>query len=200
MAVVLGFGLRAGIARADGDPASDVLATQSLFLPQDAAPAAAGQAQLSELLHEAAASGLPIRVAVIASSSDLGSVTALWRQPQNYARFLAAELDLVYRGPLLVVMPEGYGLAGDPSARSALAGLPAPAHDLVAATLAAVVRVARAGGHRLVVPGGAPAARGAASDVTPWLVFAAGWVVVLLAWGASLRARPPSFRARTGAT
>ena len=46
---------------------------------------------------------------MIASPTDLGSVTELWRQPQNYARFLAQELSLLYRGPLLVVMPNGYG-------------------------------------------------------------------------------------------
>ena len=37
------------------------------------------------------------RVAIIASPPDLGSVTELWHQPQNYARFLAQELTLIYR-------------------------------------------------------------------------------------------------------
>src|SRR5689334_5651000 len=50
-----------------------------------------------------------IRVAVIASRSDLGSVTELWRQPQTYARFLDQELSLVDHGPLLVAMPGGFG-------------------------------------------------------------------------------------------
>jgi hypothetical protein len=96
-------------AYADGDPASDVLATQPLFLPQDAGLPAAQQAQLSALLTKAQRRGYRIRVAVIASSSDLGSVTALWRQPQNYAKFLGQELSAVYNGPLLVVMPNGFG-------------------------------------------------------------------------------------------
>ena len=48
---------------------------------------------------------------MIASQSDLGSVTALWRQPELYARFLDQELSLAYRGPVLIVMPNGVGLA-----------------------------------------------------------------------------------------
>jgi len=96
-------------ARADGDPASDVLATQPLFLPHDAGIPTAQQVQLGELLQAAARNGYQIRVAVIASRSDLGSVTELWRQPQAYARFLDHELSLVYHGPLLVAMPGGFG-------------------------------------------------------------------------------------------
>ncbi len=97
-------------ASADGDPASDVLVTQTLFLPWDAGVSTDQQAQLAALLKEAQHDGYPLRVALIASSSDLGSVTELWRQPQSYADFLGDELSLVYRGTLLVVMPDGFGL------------------------------------------------------------------------------------------
>ena len=82
-------------ARADGDPASDVLAQQNLFLPQDAGVPARQQTQIATLLQEAAHAGYPIRVALIASPTDLGSVTALWQQPQSYAKFLGQELALV---------------------------------------------------------------------------------------------------------
>ena len=75
-----------------------VLATQSLFLPQDAGVPAGRQAQLISLLATAQRSGVPLRVAVIASATDLGSVTELWSQPRLYARFLGQELSLVYRG------------------------------------------------------------------------------------------------------
>ena len=107
--LALACGSFATAARADGDPASDVLATQSLFLPQDAGIPLPQQSQLTGLLQASASSGYPIRVAIIATKADLGSVTELWRQPQTYARFLGQELSLVYRGPLLVVMPGGYG-------------------------------------------------------------------------------------------
>jgi hypothetical protein len=47
---------------ADGGPASDVLASQPLFLPQDEGIAAARHAQLGALLAAARRSGYPIRV------------------------------------------------------------------------------------------------------------------------------------------
>ena len=94
-----------------------VLAGQSLFFyPQDAASWLRQDAQLNALLTAAHRDGYLVRVAVIGSRSDLGSVTALWRQPQSYARFLGQELALVFHGPLLVVMPNGYGFVrGDGS-------------------------------------------------------------------------------------
>ena len=112
--LAVAFAVHAATARADGDPASDVLATQALFLPQDADVPAAQAAQLGSLLRAAAYAGYPIRVALIASASDLGSVTELWRKPQTYARFLGQELGLVYKGPLVVVMPNGVGINGVP--------------------------------------------------------------------------------------
>jgi hypothetical protein len=128
MAIACGW--LAPSALADGDPASDVLASQPLFLPQDAGATASQQAELSALLATAQRRGHPIRVAPIASPADLGAVTALWRQPQNYARFLGQELSLLYRGRLLVVMPNGYGLyqasRASNAEQSALARLAAP--------------------------------------------------------------------------
>ena len=35
---------------------------------------------------------------------------ALWRQPQKYAQFLGQELFYVYKGRLLIAMPNGYGI------------------------------------------------------------------------------------------
>jgi hypothetical protein len=106
-------------ALADGDPASDVLASQSLFLPQDAGVTAPQQAQLGVLLACARRSGYGIRVALNASPADLGSVTALWGKPQSYARFLGQELSLVNHVALLVVMPNGFGLDGPKHALAA---------------------------------------------------------------------------------
>jgi hypothetical protein len=86
-------------------------------------------------------------VALIASPSDLGSVTALWRRPQSYADCLGQELSLVYGGPVLVVMPDGYGLYGEGRAlvngRTALAGLLPPASSGVAWTLSLRARPLR---------------------------------------------------------
>jgi cytochrome c biogenesis protein CcmG/thiol:disulfide interchange protein DsbE len=97
-------------ARADGDPGSDVLVYQPLFVGSDAGVSVPHQVALSNMLRASARRGAPIRVAIIASPFDLGAVTALWRKPQDYARFLGTELSLAYKGELLVVMPNGFGV------------------------------------------------------------------------------------------
>jgi hypothetical protein len=185
-------------ARADGDPASDVLATQPLFLPQDAGIPLAQQNQLSALLTTATNSGYGLRVAIVASSMDLGSVTELWRQPQTYARFLGQELSLVYHGPLLVIMPNGFGLESlnpaVPADPSALAGvrIPAGGSGLGTVALTAIQRLADASGHSIPIPAAAATTTAAGSgDATPLIAFVIGLALIVLAWGISLRARPP---------
>jgi hypothetical protein len=182
-------------ARADGDPASDVLLSQPLFLPQDAGVSATQQTQLAALLAAAGRNGYRLRVAVIARPADLGSVTALWHQPQNYARFLGQELSLNYNGPLLVLMPNGYGLyrPGGPNARerSALTVLPTPGRDLATSALTAIQRLAAASGHTLPAPTTTASPKYGSNDTTAWIVFAIGVALILLAWTASLRAQPP---------
>jgi hypothetical protein len=194
-------GASAPAARADGDPASDVLATQRLFLPQDAAASSGQQAELTALVRQAGRNGYPIRVALIASATDLGSVTALWKQPQNYARFLGQELSLVYRGPLLVVMPNGFGLynAG-PGGVAALGGPRATGQvaGLTDAALTAIQSLASAAGHpvRIPPPSADVGAGGHSTEILPFIVFAFGAALIALAWTASLRAQPLRLRRR----
>ncbi|MGH2881713.1 MAG: hypothetical protein ACRDPA_03250 [Solirubrobacteraceae bacterium] len=199
--MALASGWFAGSARADGDPASDVLATQSLFLPQDAGIPLGQQSQLTGLLEAAARSGFPIRLAIIASRTDLGSVTELWRRPATYARFLGEELSLVYRGPLLVVMPDGYGFyreAGPlPAAQSALAGVrkPAGGTEFGTAALNAVERVAAASGYSIPIPpAAATTTAGGGADTIPVIALAIGAVLIAVAWTVSLRVRRPRVR------
>ena len=47
---------------------------------------------------------------MIYEASDLGSIPSLFGHPTEYARFLGLELSLWYVGPLLVVMPAGFGI------------------------------------------------------------------------------------------
>ena len=183
------------VVLADGDPASDVLGSQPLFLPQDAASAAKEQAELEALLASAANSGYPVRVALIASRSDLGSVTALWEHPQSYADFLAQELAATYKGRLLVVMPAGYGLhlpgAGASPEVAAFRRLRSPARPLSSAALSAVQRVAAASGHQLPAPSASAPRRSESLGPVSWLVLLIGVGLICAAWIASLRARPP---------
>ena len=145
------------VARADGDPASDFLISQDIFVPFDGTIPASQSARLTTLLHEAKTRGYPIKVALITKPIDLGSVTALWRQPQRYAEFLGQELFYLYRGRLLIVMPNGYGIyrRGKPVGRERklLDMLPPPAAgDLVGAGTDAVQRLAAQSGLRLALP------------------------------------------------
>jgi hypothetical protein len=205
-AAVLAVGLAAApAARADGDPASDVLASQPLFVPADGGFSQSEEARLSALLTSAQRSGYPIRLALIATRADLGSVTALWSMPRGYATFLGRELSLVYRGTLLVVMPDGFGVVsvgprptGTPNPATTRLTTPRPGTPMVAAAMTAVQQLAAAAGHRLALPTATtqrPAGSGSALgsvDLGSWLALAAGVALVALAWAASLRARPPA--------
>jgi hypothetical protein len=101
----------AGVARADGDPASDVLIKDRVFWPSSVKLPLQSRKGLLETVNEATAKGFPVRVALINNELDLGSAGLLSRHPPEYAKFLAQELALV-RGKdwLIVVMPNGYGI------------------------------------------------------------------------------------------
>ena len=110
-ATILITALSPGAALADGDPGSDVLVYQSLFVTSTAGVSVAKQVELNGLLARAKQAGVPIRVAIIAHPSDLGAVGELWGKPRAYARFLGYELSLAYQQRLLVVMPRGLGVS-----------------------------------------------------------------------------------------
>jgi hypothetical protein len=107
--VVLLLALSAAAAQADGDPASDWLYTQKVFVPFDVKASKASQEQLTATVQGAWKQQFPIKVAVIGNAYDLGAVPSLWRKPQTYASFLGAELVFLYKQRLLVVMPNGFG-------------------------------------------------------------------------------------------
>jgi hypothetical protein len=153
--VALAALLAAPAAQADGDPASDYLISQKVFFPYDLKLSPAAQQQIVALVDEANRAGYKIRVAMIWSSYDLGSITGLWHRPQTYARFLGAELKYVYRDRLLIVMPNGFGFnrPGHPVTKeyatlSKIDVQPGPA-GFVDATRTAVQRLAAASGVKL---------------------------------------------------
>jgi hypothetical protein len=97
-------------ARADGDPASDYLLVQPVFFPFRPAPKPLEQ-ELSAFVKSANDQGLQVRVAIIQSPHDLGSIPELFGRPDVYARFLSAEISSAWTHRVLVVMPNGYGIA-----------------------------------------------------------------------------------------
>jgi hypothetical protein len=151
-------------ARADGDPASDVLLGQDVFVTYTVPVPRAKARELDALVAAAGRSGLRVKVALIATRGDLGAVPSLFGKPKRYAQFLGREIYNIYPGRLLVVMPDGYGVsrAGAlvPSEQRALDGLPRPGTGgaaLLAAAERAVRRLAALNGNRIAA---APAKTG----------------------------------------
>jgi len=99
----------AGTAGADGDPASDILITTDAYVPFQGVSKRL-VAKLNASVAAVYTSRYRIKVAVIATKIDLGSVPSLFNKPQVYAKFLGQEISTVYVGPLLIVMPAGFGV------------------------------------------------------------------------------------------
>ena len=179
----------AGNARANGDPASDVLPFNNVFLSSDNPASSQAGRDLLFLTSTATKKKFPIRVAVIYQPSDLGLIQSLWRKPQPYANFLGKELIAFgrYHGTLVVAMPNGFGVFGPgktPAARRALAALPQPGNgsldDLGKATAVAVERVAASNGHQLPAP--ASHSSGRPAWVIPLVLLAGAAVLALVAF------------------
>lgn len=96
-------------AQANGDPASDGLITQQVFLPFEAPISKSAADELTKTVAAANKQGYTIRVAVIAFTGDLGTAVSLWGHPQDYSKFLGSELVFAYSNRLLVAMPAGFG-------------------------------------------------------------------------------------------
>jgi hypothetical protein len=109
-AVVAALVLFPALARADGDPASDVLIYARVFWPYQVKYPDADAKALNDTVVEAGKKGYKVRVAQIQNEVDLGSAGVLYKHPQDYSKFLAQELANFNTDWLLVVMPNGYGI------------------------------------------------------------------------------------------
>jgi hypothetical protein len=201
-------------ALGDGDPASDVLVQNRLFNPIDSGVSPDSQARLEAVLGASARAGFPIRVALIASATDLGTATSLWRDPRDYARYLWIELSELYGGQVLVVMPSGFGLYGKRSGPHAVtaaelgvrATAPGPGPQLATAAISAVPLLARAAGHPIPASALAAADRaatpgekggvGTGFSASVAIALIVGVLLIAASWGLSLRARPLQIRRR----
>jgi len=191
---VLAFAcVAAPVALADGDPASDYLLSQKTFIPYDAKIPAEQARALNGIVADAKRKGYTIRVAVISRPFDLGAVPSLWRKPKTYARFLGQELFFVYKGRLLVVMPNGYGVSKGgkllAASQKVVDALPNPGNDggaLAAAATRAVRKLAAQEGVHAVVP---PPTSTSSSSTNDRLIIAAavGGIALLILLGMGLR-------------
>jgi hypothetical protein len=101
--------LTAPVAYADGDPASDYLVAQNTFVGVEL-PGRSAIAALNASVSAVYARGYRVRVAVVATPTDLGSIPSLFGRASEYAKFLGTEIRGYYVGPLLIVMPGGFGI------------------------------------------------------------------------------------------
>jgi len=190
-------------ARADGDPASDVLVTQNVYYPVTPPTSPALARVLDRLTAETKRAGYPLKVALIVSPDDLGAVPQIFGRPDRYAVFLGGEITFNNRQPLLVVMPAGFGsYQAGPEAAGVLAQTPRPSGPngdaLATAAIGAVVRLARASGHPVAapaLPGGAAAGQSRRGG-PPWWVFVAP--LLLVAGGVALLTRRREAHPREG--
>jgi len=169
--------LLAGTARADGDPASDYLISQPVFLPFDTKVDKGTADELRSLLEASKTKGFEIRVALISGKTDLGAVPILYRKPELYARFLGQELFYWYKQKVLVVMPNGYGISQHGKAVATdlpvLARLPKPGTTDGTALANSAMRAVRALARKHDVTLPAVSARSSSSGVRwYWIVGA----------------------------
>jgi hypothetical protein len=142
----------ATVAHADGDPASDTLVYGNVYLPY-VQPSPDVQSALKKQIASVYAAGYRVKAAVIQSKTDLGAIPSLFDKPTDYAAFLGQELTTIYIGPLLIVMPNGYGIYDGgrsvAAEQSVLAGLAPPSSDnsnvLASAATGAVSALLKAG-------------------------------------------------------
>lgn len=169
-----------GSARADGDPASDVLLAQNVFYPyQPKVDPRLERTLESTLVAAGRASGAHFKVAIIESAPELGLVPQYFGHSQAYANFLDREISFNAPQALLTVMPSGYGVvpARDRPAVARIAVSSKEGSDgLTRSAIAAVLALSRYLGHPIPQP--PIASRGSSGGAPPGLVF--GLPVALL--------------------
>ncbi len=182
-------------ALADGDPASDVLLGEDIFLPY--APNTVSppvKEALAATVARAKKAGYEVKLALIADRRDLGSVGQLFNKPQEYANLLTQELSLnvshgtgVEQARVLIVQPVGLGgnnlgaNAGD--ALDGVVPAQSTADELARTAAIAVGKLAAADGKPIAMPElpEAAAASGEGGGLPSWLLYAAPVLLVGLA-------------------
>jgi hypothetical protein len=149
--------LAPAVARADGDPASDVLLQQDVFVPYSTPTSQGAANAVIEATKRAKQAGWPIKVAIIAGGQDLGSAASFANDPQGYANFLYQEIaGTASKQRLLVVSPVGFGGQNlGNNVDKALSGLETGDKDgdaLAKLATTAVTRLATADGHAIQEP------------------------------------------------
>jgi hypothetical protein len=184
------LGLPMPAARADGDPASDVLLAQNAFYPYQPPVSSGMETAMNKVLSNAAHVGLSLKVAIIGSPEDLGADPRFFGYPAQYAHYLDREISFNNIQPLLVVMPAGFAtVAAGPA--TALEGLSVDSkqasYGLTRSAVLAVVALVRAHGHPIAMPSIPPDSSTSSGPPAMLLLFGIPAVLLILAGVATLR-------------
>lgn len=149
----------------NGDPASHVLPSKEVFVPFDPSLCSDDGRRLDALTEVTARKGYPIKVAIIPTGEDLGTLYRLFGRPSEYAQTLSRELPPglfrregrrpAYR--LLVLMPGTAGLnKANAKEAAVLKGSPiaedAGKEELTGLAIPLVRKLARASGVQVGSP------------------------------------------------
>jgi hypothetical protein len=173
----------APLALGDADPPSDFLYLQDAYYPYHPKVSTQQQKRLDDLLKRTKRAGFPIKVAIIATPTDLGGIPMLFGRPQRYAHFLEQELSIRRNTPLLTVMPAGYGTAAaGPRAAAIVARLPRSTdpNAMASAAVTAVEQLATANGHPVDTTNLGSKAPARQPSSSPVLLFAPILAVALI--------------------
>jgi hypothetical protein len=183
----------APVARADADPASDILYSQRIYLPFFSGKVSPAHAQaLKETVDAAWEKGYKVKVALIPGADDLGGVYQLFGKSQRYADFLGRELVFLYKGLLVTVMPQGFGVyqykKPVTSQKTTLEGIDigAGADGLAEA---ATLGVARLAGVKAAVPKESSSGGGGTPAWVPTVAGGVALLAVMIAFGTILLRR-----------
>ena len=180
-------------ALADADPPSDVLLLQDAYYPYRPKVSRRLHGQLDDLTARAKHAGFPIKVAIVATPSDLGAIPQLFGHPERYARFLNREIRNNGPQPLLTVMPAGYGGADvGPKGTAMIRSLPRSvgSDGMARDAIVAVERLARANGHPIDTARLGVKSRRSSSGAPIALIAAPLVLVALVAAALTIRNRP----------
>jgi hypothetical protein len=174
---------------AETDPASDVLFLRDVYYPFNPPVPRDQQQQLDTVVRQLRDQGVPMKVALISGSSDLGSAIDYLGKPGAYNAYLTRNLDDGRDKIVVTVMHDGIAESGATEAQArALASVRPPkaggGEALTRAALLAVTRLAEAGGQTVRVPtratSGDDLGSGGGSGAA-WLAFAPLLVGIALA-------------------
>jgi hypothetical protein len=153
-------------ALAHGDPSSHYLETDQLYPGFANRPSQQVELELAGLLEASRQAGYPIKVGIVGSADDLTEDLSMFNTPQRYAEYVGAVLGADNLGaPVLIVTPNGLGISGAQELDGRLrpvvgsdagrllggtrASPRATGDELARTAMAAVRRIAEAGGHPL---------------------------------------------------